>query len=591
MNLHGAEEGDGVFRHDDDDGAIPTGDSAFRDRNVVPRAVTAVGARPRARLFLLLTACLAFAIGFTVLNLERAELDAPIEEEPQANNEPSAKKERDPFFFEPETKIIEPHIVQPETLREAACSDFDLPLANRTDSLQWVMQGQELVKHIQEKYVANLQGGQWSNHFGYGDNVAMSGDGQRMAVSYEGVAGFDKTFGSHIDVLVFNGTHWDLEQTVTDVKRGRGHEKDVRYQSMALSANGQRLAFSDGHGVKIFQLHSAAAGGGSKQPHDKKWQPLTPIQDPLSPAGLDQPENDKLHQFGLDIAINCDGSVLAISGSSQRNSYTRIYQEQPDTDPVQWVPIGEIQGVKFGGSIKLNARGSRLVMGTMASQGWRGIVQIFDRGVGKNKYTWTRVGQPIVGKAPLEMWGGTVAMSADGETVVVTSNDGDTNRVQAYRLLSNNNATNTSAPPMWQPYGPELHGTGNQYEHFGADIALSHDGTILAVGAPGDFDLYTNSKNSGKAVSPADAPFVSGRIYMYQLSASFANNSATDGEKNGPDWTRIDNGELVSIGVGGLFGKSVAMSAGGTFVVGGAPKRTGLAYQHILGSAHAYQAV
>jgi hypothetical protein len=188
---------------------------------------------------------------------------------------------------------------------------------------------------------------------------------------------------------------------------------------------------------------------------------------------------------------------VAISGTSHRNSYTRIYQESSSSSSSQWNLIGEIQGVRYGGSNKLNAGGTRLVMGTVASEGWRCIVQVFDRIIQSDTQTkvstWTRVGQPIVGAKPLEMWGGDVELSADGDLLVVTSQNGDTHRVQAYQL-------STDEPQMWIPYGQELTGTGNQYEHYGADLALSVDGKILAVGAPGDIDLY-NSKLSGKSIS------------------------------------------------------------------------------------------
>jgi uncharacterized protein YidB (DUF937 family) len=67
----------------------------------------------------------------------------------------------------------------------------------------------------------------------------------------------------------------------------------------------------------------------------------------------------------------------------------------------------------------LNAGGTRLVMGTVASKGWRGIGQVFDRiiqsGTHKKVSTWTRVGQSIVGAKLLEMWGGDVELSADGD--------------------------------------------------------------------------------------------------------------------------------------------------------------------------------
>jgi hypothetical protein len=171
----------------------------------------------------------------------------------------------------------------------------------------------------------------------------------------------------------------------------------------------------NGHGVNVYQHNSTSSN--QKGP----WLKLMNILDPLdlqdSHVMNNKSESTKQHphQFGIDLATHCDGSIVAISGTSHRNSYTRIYQESSSSSSSQWNFIGEIQGVRYGGSIKLNAGGTRLVMGTVASEGWRGIVQVFDRiiqsGTQKKVSTWTRVWQPIVGAKPLEMWGGDVELS------------------------------------------------------------------------------------------------------------------------------------------------------------------------------------
>jgi hypothetical protein len=135
----------------------------------------------------------------------------------------------------------------------------DLTTATNTS---WDQYGQELLKSISEKHgLANNPGGQYSKHFGFGNNVVIAGNGQHMAISYEGVAGFDKAFGTHIDIVRYNTSQqqWVLVQTVTDVVRGHGHTQDVKYQSMTFSSNGERLIFADGHGVNVYQHNSTSS--------------------------------------------------------------------------------------------------------------------------------------------------------------------------------------------------------------------------------------------------------------------------------------------------------------------------------------------
>jgi hypothetical protein len=53
-------------------------------------------------------------------------------------------------------------------------------------------------------------------------------------------------------------------------------------------------------------------------------------------------------------------------------------------------------------------------------------------------------------------------------------------------------------------------------------------------------------------------------------------------------WVRIDQNDLISVKDGDLYGQSVSVSSDGTMIVGGAPRRTGKAYEHILGGVHGY---
>jgi len=577
------EEGraiEGIFRNRDAENIYVTSIPIDKQRRLVLTLSTTT-TWTRRRCFLL-TVALCFLV--VVVTLTAVHMVSPGDEAAPA------VAVRDPFFYEPETKIISSrhpaattndantndNVVNDDFVpRAPQCPDWSTlstttaTASSSSSARDWDMLGQEMVKGLKDEMRANAGAGAaaWSKHFGFGSDVLLSGDGRKLAVSYEGYAGFDKAFGAHIDVMVWNekSKSWDLEQVVTAVHRHHGHDTDVRFLSMALSKDGNRLAFSDGHGVHVFQYHEHSENS------NKKWQRLESMPDPSHPG----------QQFGTHLSFNCDGSVLAVSGTQVRNSYTQIYQQQVSaSDPTQqrWMLIGEIQNKKHGGGIALNGTGDRIAVGTIASEGWKGMVQVFDY----RDSEWVRTGQPVVGERSMELWGGQVALSADGTTLVASSNAGGNNRVAAYRLLSTSDKDN-NATIMWHQLGESLHGTINEHEYFGADIDTNYDGTIIAIGAPGDYELFEQMQKEG-TLPAEDAPFVKGRIYTYRLE--FDGATGKDFE-----WAPMDNGELVGTTDGDLYGKSVAISASGTTVVGGAPRRTGKAFQHILGSAHVYRAV
>lgn len=471
-------------------------------------------------------------------------------------------KIKDPYFYEPETKINNPRSQpSPNYIAKAApCPVYNQTNATQWDaSVDWVQQGQEVTKSIHEYFKANNEhSNKFTNHFGYGNNVAISADGSRIAVSYEGKAGFDGTFGSHVEVLSFNGTAWVLEQIISDVKRGHAHSRVVHFQSLAMSDNGQRIAFSDGHGVAMFEYNV--------NNKDAPWEAIVPIYDPYQDQHTNvRNPSDHHHQFGNKLAMSCDGNIVAVSGRAEHYSYTKIF-ELEEHEGKTWIEIGEVQNIQYGGSIALSSSGHRLAIGTVASEAWRGMVQVFENKAG----VWWRIGQPIVGENRLDNWGGSLSMADDGNIIAVSSKNGVINRVTVYQLRSN---PDNDQLMSWQSLGQDLHGIGNAHEHFGYDVALNHDGTVLAVSAPGDDDLLQEQQNS---LSGKDLVFLRGKIHMFTLDDNH--------------WVKIDHNKLLSTADGDMFGSSIALSGDGTTVIGGAPKRTGRAFQQILGGVHVYKA-
>jgi hypothetical protein len=152
---------------------------------------------------------------------------------------------------------------------------------------------------------------------------------------------------------------------------------------------------------------------------------------------------------------------------------------------------------------------------------------------------WRQVGFDIDGKANDDYFGSSVAMSKDGSTIAVGA-----------PYSTNNKGTNAGQVRVfsfsvlfntWIQVGSDINGEAGD-DLSGYSVAMSSNGTTIAIGAP-----YNNNSN-GTA---------SGQVRVY----SFNSTSSS--------WSQVGsdiNGEAS----GDFFGWSVAMSADGTTIASGA---------------------
>ena len=146
---------------------------------------------------------------------------------------------------------------------------------------------------------------------------------------------------------------------------------------------------------------------------------------------------------------------------------------------------------------------------------------------------WVQLGGDIDGEAANDQSGGAVALnSADGTRLAVgaqnNDNPGGTDAGHV-RVYSWDGST-------WSQLGADIDGAGAQFQRSGNAVALSADGSILAVG------VYVAGTHRGK-------------VQMYQWS--------------GGAWTRR-GADLHGEANGDYMGMSVALSADGTRLAGGA---------------------
>jgi hypothetical protein len=246
---------------------------------------------------------------------------------------------------------------------------------------------------------------------------------------------------------------------------------------------------------------------------------------------------------GTSVALSSSGEIIAIgayknNGNGEDSGHVRVYRNNNGN----WIQVGsdidgEAAGDYSGYPVSLSSDGSIVAIGAYLNDGNgenSGHVRIYK----KNSNIWEQVGNDIDGEAIGDNSGVSVALSSNGNIVAIGATDNDANgsnsgHVRVYQNINGN----------WIQKGTDIDGEA-EFNHFGASVSLSSDGSIVAIGAPG---------NDGNGAS-------SGHVRVYQ-------NSNGSWQKIGSDI----NGEATQ----DRFGHSVSLSSNGGIVAIGAPGNNG----------------
>ena len=209
----------------------------------------------------------------------------------------------------------------------------------------------------------------------------------------------------------------------------------------------------------------------------------------------------------------------------------------------QWVQVGNdiygySRGDGSGSSVALSSNGAVLAIGAHLNDGGgrnAGHVRVYFNAGGR----WARSSN-LNGSAG-DRFGWSVSLSANGSILAVGAilansvNGFDSGQVQVFQYISN----------TWQRLGSTLDGAGAG-DWFGYSVALSDDGTILAVGA-----LFNDAGGSG-----------AGHVRVFVWT--------------GTDWTQRGN-DLLGASPGDKFGDSVSLSSDGSILACGGDQ----GYDHV----------
>lgn len=399
----------------------------------------------------------------------------------------------------------------------------------------------------------------------FGTSVALSDDGSTLAVGASGEAsaatGIDGDQGDNTTVgsggtagavYVFgrSGETWSQQAYVKASNTDAGDRFGRR---VALSADGNTLAVgadgedSEDTGINGIQtgafVGDAAESAGAVYVFTRSgetWDQQAYVKASNTNAG---------DQFGRSVSLSADGSLLAVGAPDEGSPATGIDGDQnDDTAPgagavyvfsrtaEDWSPQAYVKANNtgdddsFGDSVALSADGSTLAVGATGeassatlidgnesddSAENAGAVYVFNR----NDAGWSQQAYVKASNTDSsDSFGFSLALTADGNTLAVASlfeasaatgiggdqNDNTADSVGAVYVFNRSGE-------IWDQQAYVKASNAEDEDWFGYDVALTGNGTTLAVGARYEDSAATgiNGDQDDNDVSTA------GAVYLY----------------------------------------------------------------------------
>lgn len=298
-------------------------------------------------------------------------------------------------------------------------------------------------------------------------------------------------------------------------------------KSISISENGQTVALGN-YDNEVNGLPEVGSARVYKYANGN-W---TQVGQDLNGMGLNS-------CFGSVVSLSANGKTLATIEKvpNTTNSKITVYKEFAG----KWNQNGQsiyIFGINFPFSnkpISLSADGNRLAIGEStanANINYEGRVRLFENTTG----SWIQLGADIVGKAPADKSGTTVALHPTKNIVAFVSNPFYTNTeyVSVYSLNTSGN---------WVQLGTDFHISidpihSAQIGSIGTSISLASNGNdiILAIGSP-----KASNNSSIKSIGIA-------QVYKYNTNTNV--------------WIQI-GADITSPVYLGSFGNAVSLSSNG----------------------------
>ena len=310
-------------------------------------------------------------------------------------------------------------------------------------------------------------------------------------------------------------------------------------------------------------------------------------------------------EFGLNLALSGDGSTLAVGAPFEDSDLSGI-ETSDFTDDDELVNAGAVylfkldndnwtqeayikasnvgEGDQFGSYLSLNTDGSALAVGVPLEDGSEsgiqtgttitdsdsstdsGAVYLFDLS-DSDSSNWAQSAYIKASNAEdYDYFGKSVSLSGDGQILAVgaSAESGGTTGIQTSTTIDEGSASSSSGAV----YLFDLSDSDSSYwaqsayikasnlgsgDGFGVSVALSNDGSTLAVGAPyedgGTAGIQTSTTIDEGTTSATD----SGAVYLFDISA-----------KSTSSWQQSAYIKASNPGDDDYFGNSLSISSDGS---------------------------
>jgi cysteine-rich repeat protein len=446
--------------------------------------------------------------------------------------------------------------------------------------------------------VTYLKASNTSSNDIFGSHVALSADGSTMVVAADGedsaATGIngnqaDNTAQNAGAVYVFirSGTIWQQQAYIKPSNTGA---LDSFSFSLALSADGSTLAVgafaedSSATGINGNQASDASTDAGAVYVFTRSgttWSQQAYVKASNTNAG---------DEFGFSVALSSDGSTMAVGAIHEDSSATGINGNQTNDlasnsgavyvftrSGTTWSQQAYVKasnteaGDAFGSDVALSSDGATLAVGADGedsaatgvngnqadnSAGGSGAAYIFTRSAGVwSQQAYVKASNPNSG----DDFGHDLVLSSDGSTLAV----GASLEASAATGINGNQADNSAtfagaayvfarSGATWSQQAYVKASNTNAGDRFGISLALSSNGSQLAVGAPLESGSTTgiNGDQTNNAASDA------GAAYRFVRSGS--------------TWSQSAYVKASNTGMNDEFGFSVALTADGSAMAVGA---------------------
>lgn len=383
----------------------------------------------------------------------------------------------------------------------------------------------------------------------------------------------------------------NLIQAIGYVKASNTGVSDAFGYALAVSGDGNTLAVgapgerSNARGINGDQADNSAPGAGAVYVFARTAGGWT------QQAYVKAPNADANDNFGTAVALSADGSTLAVGAPGEASSATGVGGDQANNDnaasgavyvvvrnaAAAWTHQAYLKasntgtGDQFGLAVALAGDGNTLAVGTYAEDSsTRGI-----NGNGLSNgalqsgaaYVFVRNGTLWAQQAYVkasntdaqDRFGTSIAMAADGNTLAVGASEERSNAVGINGDQADNSAGGAGAvyvfvrnAATWtQQAYVKASNTGGA-DQFGNSVALAANGSVLAVGAPGEGSLATGVNGNQADDSAGGA----GAVYVFVRA--------------GANWSQQAYVKASNPAAGDQFGFSVALSSDGNTLAAGA---------------------